>query len=92
VALTMTSASSSAPERSFRPVSVNVSMWSVTTDARPLRSTRKRSPLGTRHIRWSHGSYLGVKWVSRSKPSGSWRSANLRIRALTTLGRRRLSW
>ena len=32
VAVTMMSASSSAPDRSRMPVSVKVSMWSVTTD------------------------------------------------------------
>ena len=37
------------------PVSVNVSMRSVTTDASPLRIALNRSPSGTRQRRWSHG-------------------------------------
>ena len=55
VAVTIRSASSSAPDSSRRPFSVNVSMRSVTTDARPLPIASKRSPSGTRHMRWSHG-------------------------------------
>ena len=51
VAVTTTSASSSAPDRSLIPFSVKVSIWSVATDARPSRITRNRSPLGTRHMR-----------------------------------------
>ena len=37
------------------PVSVKVSIWSVTTDARPDRMASNRSLLGTRQSRWSHG-------------------------------------
>ena len=55
MAVTTRSASSSAPDASLMPVSVNVSMWSVTIEARPLLSALKRSPSGTRHMRWSHG-------------------------------------
>ena len=39
----------------LEPVSVNVSMWSVTIDARPALIASNRSPSGTRHRRWSHG-------------------------------------
>ena len=71
VAVTTRSAGSSAPERSRIPVSVNVSMWSVTTLARPPRSASNRSSSGTMHRRWSHGSYAGVKWgaVGTASPS-----------------------
>jgi hypothetical protein len=55
VAVTMTSAGSSVPDVSRIPCSVNVSMVSVTTDARPSLIDRNRSPSGIRHIRWSHG-------------------------------------
>ena len=40
---------------------MKVSMWSVTTETRPSRIARKRSASGTRHRRWSHGLYGGVK-------------------------------
>ena len=43
------------------PSAVKVSMVSVTMSALPLRSALNRSPSGTTHSRWSHGSYLGVK-------------------------------
>ena len=66
VAVTITSASSVAPDSSWMPVSVTVRMRSVTTDAEPLRIAANRSPSGTRHRRWSHGPYVGVKWVSTS--------------------------
>ena len=55
VAVTMRSASSSSPDSSACPVSVNVSMRSVTTDARPSLIASNRSPSGTRQRRWSHG-------------------------------------
>ena len=55
VAVTTRSASSSAPDSSLSPVSVNVSIRSVTTDALPSQIAAKRSPSGTRHMRWSHG-------------------------------------
>ena len=55
VAVTMMSASSSSPDARRMPVSVKVSIWSVTTDARPDRMASNRSLLGTRHRRWSHG-------------------------------------
>lgn len=55
VAVTMMSASSSSPEASRTPVSVKVSIWSVTTEAVPARSALKRSPSGTAHSRSSHG-------------------------------------
>ena len=55
--MTMMSASSSAPDSSSSPFSVNVSIRSVTTDADPSLIALKRSPSGTRHIRWSHGLY-----------------------------------
>ena len=66
VAVTMMSASSSVPEASLSPVSVKVSMWSVTTEALPSLSALKRSPSGTRQTRWSHGLYVGVKCFSTS--------------------------
>ena len=56
VAVTIRSASSSAPDASAMPVSVSVSMRSVTTDTRPSLIASKRSPSGTTHKRWSHGS------------------------------------
>ena len=46
VAVTMRSASSSAPERSWMPFSVKVSMWSVTTEARPLRMRPEEVSVG----------------------------------------------
>jgi hypothetical protein len=46
VAVTMMSAGSSSPERSFRPVSPNVSISSVTTEALPSRIALKGSPSG----------------------------------------------
>ena len=49
------SASSSSPDASLRPFSVNVSIWSVTIDALPCRIASNRSPSGTRQTRWSHG-------------------------------------
>ena len=55
VAVTTMSASSSAPDLSLIPVSVNSAIWSVTTSARPLRMAAKKSPSGARHMRWSHG-------------------------------------
>ena len=55
VAVTIRSASISAPEASFKPVWVNDSMVSVTTDARPAFIALNRSPSGTRHRRCSHG-------------------------------------
>ncbi len=56
VAVTTMSASSSDPDASRRPFSVNVSMRSVTTVTRPDAIDSKRSPSGTRHMRWSQGS------------------------------------
>ena len=53
-----------ATRRSSRPVSVNDTIRSVTTEAEPSRIAANRSPSGTRHSRWSHGSYAGRKWVS----------------------------
>ncbi len=55
VAVTTMSASSSAPDSSRMPVSVNSAISSVTTSARPLLMAAKKSPSGARHIRWSHG-------------------------------------
>ena len=55
MAVTMMSASSSSPEPSRMPVSVKVSMVSVTTEASPWRIAWNRSPSGTRQSRWSHG-------------------------------------
>ena len=60
------SASSSSPDASLMPVGVNVSIVSVTTDALPDLIASNRSLFGTRHRRWSHGKYDGVKWVSTS--------------------------
>ena len=51
-----------------------------------------RSPSGTRHSRWSHGSYAGLKCVSTLYPSGSWLATALRISRFISSGRRRLSW
>ena len=56
VAVTMMSASICSPEASRRPVSVNASIRSVTIEARPSLMASKRSPSGTRHMRWSQGS------------------------------------
>ena len=55
VAVTITSASISAPPRRLTPRSVNVWTWSVTIDARPALTAANRSPSGTTHRRWSHG-------------------------------------
>src|SRR5581483_9959334 len=55
VAVTMTSAGSSWPDSSCRPVSVIVVMRSVTIDAAPELTAWNRSPSGTRQSRWSHG-------------------------------------
>ena len=74
------------------PVGVKVSMVSVTTEARPWRMARKRSPSGTKQTRWSHGSYAGRKWRSTSYPSGSWAVVCLRMKSRTFSGRRRLNW
>ena len=60
----MMSASTLAPVTSRTPFSVNVSICPVTTDAVPSRMARNRSPSGTMHIRWSHGSYGGLKCSS----------------------------
>ncbi len=51
VAVTTMSASRASPESRRMPVSVNVSMVSVTTDAAPARIAAKKSPSGTRHKR-----------------------------------------
>ncbi|MFM8993595.1 MAG: flavin-containing monooxygenase [Actinomycetota bacterium] len=51
VAVTMMSALRCSPDDSKIPVSVKVSMLSVTTDARPLRIAAKKSEFGTRHKR-----------------------------------------
>ena len=64
VAVTTTSAGSSSPDETRTPLSVNVSMVSVTTSTLPSRMVRNRSPSGTRHSRWSQGSYVGLKWTS----------------------------
>ena len=55
VAVTITSASSSSPDSSRMPVSVNVSTRSVTIEAFPSQIASNMSPSGTRHRRWSHG-------------------------------------
>lgn len=51
VAVTIRSASSVSPDASWMPPSVNVSMVSVTTDARPSLMAANRSPSGSRQIR-----------------------------------------
>ena len=56
VALTTMSASRCSPDSSSTPFSVNVAIRPVTIDVVPLRRVRNRSPSGTRHSRWSHGS------------------------------------
>ena len=56
MAVTITSASSSLPEASSIPLSVTVSIWSVTTSAPPEEIALKRSESGTRQRRWSQGS------------------------------------
>ena len=66
VAVTIRSASSSCPDASFSPVSVNVSIWSVAIEALPSEIAPNRTPSGTRQTRWSHGLYFGLKWVSTS--------------------------
>ena len=38
------------------PVGVKVAIRSVTTSAAPSPIARNRSPSGTTHSRWSHGS------------------------------------
>ena len=66
MAVTMMSASSSAPDSSSSPFSVKVTIRSVTTEAVSSLMALNRSPLGTAQKRWSQGSYEGVKWVSMS--------------------------
>ena len=46
MAVTTTSASSSAPDSSWIPRSVKVSIWSVTIDARPLRQRLEEVAVG----------------------------------------------
>ena len=55
-AVTTMSAASSRPDCSRRPVDVKHAMRSVITSARPARSALNRSPSGSRHRRWRHGS------------------------------------
>ena len=55
VAETTMSASSSSPDEVRMPVSVKVSMVSVTTEARPSLIAVKMSPSGTTAIRCCHG-------------------------------------
>ena len=55
VAVIMMSALSSSPDLSCMPSFVNLSMWSVTTEAFPALMVLNRSPFGTRHKRWSQG-------------------------------------
>ena len=55
VAVTTTSAWSSSPELTLMPVSVNVSMVSVTIDALPSRMAANMSPSGTMAMRCCHG-------------------------------------
>jgi hypothetical protein len=55
VAVTMMSAPISSPELTSIPVSVNVSMVSVTIDALPERSAAKKSPSGTTPMRCCYG-------------------------------------
>ncbi len=85
------SAASSSPDASRRPVGVNVAIWSVAIDTLPARMDRNRSPSGTRHIRWSHGLYRGVKWVSTSNPAGNWAVTPLCSKRFMNSGRRRLN-
>lgn len=92
VAVTTTSAGGVSPDSSRSPDDVNSAIRSVTTDARPDRIAANRSPSGTRHNRWSHGWYFGLKCVSTSYPGGSSFTVSLRIRLRTTCGRRRDSW
>ena len=46
VAVTIRSASSSAPDAKLMPVSVNVSMWSVTIEARPVADRLEQIAVG----------------------------------------------
>ena len=52
---------------------------------------RNRSPSGVAQSRWSHGSYDGVRCVSRSNPAGSRALAPRRSSAFIRSGCRRLS-
>ncbi len=65
-------------------------MWSVTTSTEPSRIALNRSPSGTRHRRWSHGSYVGVKCSSTRASSLRKCKAVLRQIFLNVCGRRRL--
>lgn len=56
VAVTMMSAGRSAPDFSWMPDSVNVAMWSVTTEASPRLIAVNRLPSGTARSRCSHGA------------------------------------
>ena len=55
VAVTTMSASSSSPELTRMPVSVNSSIVSVTIEAFPSRMAAKKSPSGTIAMRCCHG-------------------------------------
>ena len=74
------------------PDASKVSMVPVATEASPLLIDRNRSPSGTRHIRWSHGSYVGRKCVSTSYPSGSILAFSRRIIRRTGPGQRCEAW
>ena len=71
---------------------MNRSMVPVAIEARPCRMARNRSPSGTRHSRWSHGPYFGLKWVSTSYPDGSCLTVMPRIQPRIIAGFRWLSW
>ncbi len=92
VAVTTTSASSSRPEDNRIPRGVKVSMVSVTIDALPVFSVRKKSALGAKHTRWSQGLYRGVKLSRTVCPSPRMAVACLRNIFLASSGRRLHSW
>ena len=62
MAVTTTSASITLPDFSLTPSGTKRSISSVTTLAWPSITARKRSPSGTKAIRWLQGRYLGVKF------------------------------
>ncbi len=92
VAVTMMSASSERPEDNDTPDDVNREIRSVTTSALPERNARNRSASGTRHSRWSHGSYDGTKCGSTGIDAGSCAATRLRNASDARRGNRRISW
>ena len=93
MAVTIRSASSSAPDCRRRPFSVNVSIWSVTTDARPGADRLEQVAVGNEAQalipRVVAGLEVRVDVVAGRELSFA---SPLRSSAFISSGRRRLSW